>query len=132
MSHITRVKTEIKDAEALAAALRRIGYRLLPASKGLVGADLLRPRAPSFKALRDRRQLAFHPGRDGEGPYQIEADWEAFGKTRDEILSEILRAYAVEKVTRAGRIRGYSVIRQESNANGEIEIVLRRATGGTR
>lgn len=132
MSHITRVKTEIKDADALLAALRKIGYRLQQESERRPNGAGFDRSAPRIRALKGGRTIAFEPGKEGRGPYEIAADWQAFEESRAEVLAEILRAYALEKVTKAGRMRGFSVVKQGTTRNGEIELVLRRVAGGVR
>lgn len=124
MSHITAVKTELRDGEILRRALEGKGYRVRDATgesdskeRGMAGVE--------FFASNDGVRLGFTRDNPGEC-YRILADWVDQGKKADSILKGIVQSYSREKVIDGARRRGYAIVKNRVLENGSIEIVLRK------
>lgn len=126
MSHFTSISTEIRDLEALRAAVARMGLEI--AENG--GCRY-------YYGTRQKELVIRLPGRydaalerQSDGSYLLTADWfgghvaESLGANGDSLL----QLYAVEKAKLEGRRRGFSVTeRQEGDA---IVVSLRDPNGG--
>lgn len=125
MSHITKVKTLLKDGHVLKRTLQKLGYRV-----GEGGSEWGRHR------LSEKRNLELIAGKKGfwigfrrgkeEEAYEMLADWDGQRKNQETVLSEIHQAYAQEKILDLARVRGYAVTKNRVNEKGQIEMVLRK------
>jgi hypothetical protein len=126
MSHITKVKTRLKDGVILKQALRKCGYQVEKGGVIVNGYNAREREAVEISARKRHRRLGFRRSASNGNCYEIVADWRVIGKERQGIMKEIFRIYSREKVLKAGRLRGYSVIKNKTHENGKIEIVLRK------
>jgi hypothetical protein len=126
MSHITKVKTEIKDGRILKQALERIGYRVQDG--GLISSGYASgPREKvDILAHRNGQSIGFRRPRSDDGSYELLSDWGLRGVNKAKIIPEIFRSYSREKVLQLARSKGYAVVTNETNRHGQIEIVLRK------
>jgi hypothetical protein len=122
MSHIVTIKTEIRDAEAVRAACRRLG--LPPPAQGTAklfseSATGLIVRLPgwNYPAVCD---LA-------TGQVRFDNYGGAWGDQRE--LDKFLQAYAVERARLEARKKGYTVTEQ-SLPSGEIKLTIHVQEGG--
>ena len=120
MSHITKVKTQLKDALVLRSVLENLGYDI---EKGGVLIEGHRRTKVEFTAAMNRLVLGFHRT-DRSGCYEIHADW--YGRAKEKILGEIFQNYSREKVIKMARLKGYSVVQNKVDRNGRIEMVLKK------
>jgi hypothetical protein len=122
MSHITKVKTHLKDGLILRKALKKLGYEIEE-------RDLRKPveaKVKEFMARKGREWIGFGRSRRSEGLYEMEADWEAMKTKGQEVINEIYQTYSQEKIMDLARAKGYSLMKNKVNEKGQIEIVLRR------
>ena len=126
MSHITKIKTELKDGDVLRKALRKLGYDLREG--GVVTGGYRRERGKDVEILATKGILGigFKRSESDHNPYEIIADWDGSRKKQKKIVNNIYQTYSQEKVVKAARSRGYSIIMNHTNQNGQIEIVLRK------
>ena len=124
MSHLTSVKTEIKDLTALTNALHEMGY-------SLEGAGVVTYRHESVKADAvmniEGRTLGFVRGEDGS--YSITADWHYAQQVlgpQHQFVGRLSQLYGVHKAILEATLEGYMVER-ETDANGMIRLTLSRA-----
>ena len=122
MSHITRVRTQLKDGIILRKALQRLGYHIKERDprKSWAAEDL------EFMAWKGSREIGFKRSEKSRGVYEMLADWEAMKGRRNDVLNAICQVYSQEKVMDLARAKGYSLMKNRVNENGQIEIVLRK------
>jgi hypothetical protein len=122
MSHVTKVKTHLKDGLVLRTALKKLGYQVeeydLRQSSG--GKDL------EFVAKKGKVSIGFKGSRENKALYEMLADWEAMGTRREDLVNTIYQAYSQEKIMDLARAKGYSLMKNRMNEKGQIEIVLRK------
>jgi hypothetical protein len=122
MSHVTKVKTHLKDGLILRKALKKLGYQveeydLRRSSKAI---DL------EFVARKGKVSIGFKGSRENKALYEMLADWEAMGTRREDLVNTIYQAYSQEKIMDLARVKGYSLMKNRMNEKGQIEIVLRK------
>lgn len=126
MSHFTQIAAEIRDLEALRAAVARCGGEVLENAEcryyyGAQRKDIVIKLPGRYDAALERQT---------DGNYKLTADW--YGGHVAQYLGangdNLLQLYAVEKAKLEGRRRGFSVTeRQEGN---DILVILRDPEGG--
>jgi hypothetical protein len=122
MSHITKVKTNLRDGVILRNALTKLGYRIEE-------YDLRRSRKATdleFLAQKGKISIGFKGSRENKAHYEMLADWEAMGTRREALVHTIYQAYSQEKIMDLARVKGYSLMKNRMNEKGQIEIVLRK------
>ena len=121
MSHIVSIKTEIRDAVALAAACSRLGLKApvhgtarLYASQAT--GQIVELRGWTYPVVIDveQRQVSFD---NYSG---------AWGDPKE--LDKLLQSYAVEKSKLEARKQGHSVT-EETLADGSIKLTIQMAGG---
>ncbi len=126
MSHITRVKTTLKDAAILEEALKKTGYHVH--EQGLIFAGRNKQKGMRVEILAEKtgQRIGFRRMSSSESAYEIVADWEMQEENQREITRAIYQSYSREKVLNLAAKRGYCVIRDKLNLKGQIEIILRK------
>jgi hypothetical protein len=122
MSHITKVKTHLKDGLILRKALTKLGYHLEE-------YDLRQSREAKdleFMARKGKVSIGFKGSSEDKAPYEMLVDWEAIGTRREDLVNTIYQAYSQEKIMDLARVKGYSLMKNRVNEKGQIEIVLRK------
>lgn len=122
MSHITKVKTHLKDGVILRKALKRLGYQieeydLRPSRKA---KDL------EFLARKGKVSIGFKGSGEDKPVYEMLADWEDIGAKREEVTQAIHQVYSQEKIMDLAGVKGYSLMKNRVNEKGQIEMVLRK------
>jgi len=126
MSHITKIKTELKDAHVLRNALMKLGYHLKEGGVVTGGYGRERRKNVEILATKGGMGIGFRRSGSDHNPYEIFADWDGNRKKQKRIVNDIYQTYSQEKVVKAARSRGYSIIKNHTNQHGQIEIVLRK------
>ena len=122
MSHITKVKTHLKDGVILRKALKRLGYQIQE-------YDLRQAREAKdleFVARKGKVSIGFKGSAENESVYEMLGDWEAMKAKGKDVINTIYQVYSQEKIMDLARVKGYSLIRNSMNAKGQIEMVLRK------
>ena len=122
MSHFTTIQTQIKDVEALRAAVNEMGLQLIPntTARGfyqqtLKGEFVIRLKGPYDIAVNRQPAQTFG----------LTTDWWD-GHVEKEVGSNfgrLLQLYGVHKATAEARRKGYSVQRRPQ-PNGSIKLVF--------
>jgi len=122
MSHITKVKTHLKDGLILRKALKRLGYQLreYDLSQSREGKDI------EFLARKGKLSIRFRGSREDKSVYEMLADWEVINAKRDDMINAIYQVYSQEKIMELARVKGYSLMKNSVNTKGQIEMVLRK------
>jgi len=126
MSHITKVKTQLKDGQVLRDALRNIDYGIR--EEGSISSSYSpgRGMAVEFVAVKRGRNIGFRRSECEGGFYEMLADWQVMKRSKKDISNEIFQAYSCKKVIQTARRKGYSVIQNKINRAGQVEILLRK------
>ena len=122
MSHFTTITTQIKDVDALRAAVAEMGLQLIPNSTArgfyqqtLNGEYVIRLKGPYDIAVNQQP----------DSTYGLTTDWWD-GHVEKEVGSNfgrLLQLYGVHKATIEARKKGFSVLRNQQ-PNGSIKLVL--------
>jgi hypothetical protein len=120
MSHITKVKTQLKDNLVLKSVLKNLGYVIEEGGFLIHGRESVKV---EFTASRKDLSIGFNRT-DQDNDYEVFADWHR--ATKQKLLGEIFQGYSREKIIKMARLRGYSVIQNRVDQNGRIEMVLRK------
>ena len=126
MSHITKVKTQLKDAQVLRRSLEKIGYDVQEG--GLISGASSDGKNRSVELLAQKAgcRIGFRRSRSNDNAYEALADWHVQRRGQRVIINEIVQTYSREKILDMARHRGYSVIRNQVNQRGQIELILRK------
>jgi len=122
MSHVTKVKTNLKDGAILRKALKKLGYHIEE-------YDLTQSRsakAPEFVARKGKVSIGFKGSGENPSVYEMLADWEAVREKREDVIHAIYQVYSQEKIMDLARVKGYSLMKNSMNQKGQIEMVLRK------
>ena len=126
MSHFTQIASEIRDLEALAAAVARCGGEVLENAGcryyyGTQQKELVIKLPGRYDAALERQ---------ADGSYRLTADW--YGGYVARYLGtngdNLLQFYAAEKAKLEGRRRGFSVTERQEGT--DIIVTLRDPAGG--
>lgn len=128
MSHITKVKTRLKDGLILKNVLEKLGYRVGSGDAGSRFAHHRLPNNLELIAEKDKLWIGFRRLRS-DGAYEMLADWDSCGGSRERTVGEIHQLYSREKILDLARARGYALTRNQVNEKGQIEMVLRKFGG---
>ena len=122
MSHITKVKTHLKDGLILRKALKKLGYQLreYDLRQSREGKDI------EFLARKGKLSIRFRGSREDKSVYEMLADWEVINTKREDVINAIYQVYSQEKIMELARAKGYSLMKNSLNAKGQIEMVLRK------
>ncbi len=104
MSHFTTVATKINDLVALTRALDKLKLKYTQAEEGVV--------VKGWRGQTSLAEISIHMGRydigvvkNEDGTYGLQADWwgieTTVGKTEQEMVDELNREYAYQKVVNA-------------------------------
>lgn len=126
MSHITKVKTQLKDGQALRQALKNIHYRICEKDVIWSRHHPGKKSSVEFSARRNNIYIGFSFSNAQAGCYEIFGDWPDMNDQKENIINEITQAYSTEKVIRIANRKGYSVIRNRVKESGQHEIILRK------
>jgi hypothetical protein len=122
MSHFTTITTQIKDMEALRAAVAEMGLQLIPnaVARGFYQQTLNGEYVIQLKGPYD---IAVN--RQSDQTYGLTTDWWD-GHVEKEVgkgFGRLLQLYGVHKASMEARKKGFSVQRR-SQPNGSIKLVL--------
>ena len=125
MSHITKIKTQLKDGQVLRKTLLELGYHVKEG--GAVSGGYGRGRLNvEILATNSGQAIGFNRSGADPDPYDIIADWNGNQRKQHQLVNDIFQTYSQEKVMKAARSKGYSIITNHMNQNGQIEMVLRK------
>ena len=125
MSHFTTVATKINDLVALTRALDKLKLKYTQAEEGVV--------VKGWRGQTSLAEISIHMGRydigvvkNEDGTYGLQADWwgieTTVGKTEQEMVDELNREYAYQKVVVACEEQGYRIDEQTVAEDGTIKL----------
>ena len=125
MSHFTTVATKINDLVALTRALDKLKLKYTQAEEGVV--------VKGWRGQTSLAEISIHMGRydigvvkNEDGTYGLQADWwgieTTVGKTEQEMVDELNREYAYQKVVIACEDQGYRIEEQQVGEDGTIKL----------
>lgn len=127
MSHFSTVKTELRDREALVAALRDLGQdpkegsQLVRGHRGqTVTAELCCPQL-------DGADIGFR-WNSHEQRYELVSDLELWNQPVpvERFLAQLTQRYALQSILASTAAEGFQVSEQQNSADGSIELVVTR------
>ncbi len=125
MSHFTTVATKINDLVALTRALDKLKLKYTQAEEGVV--------VKGWRGQTSLAEISIHMGRydigvvkNEDGTYGLQADWwgieTTVGKTEQEMVDELNREYAYQKVVIACENQGYQIEDQQVAEDGTVTL----------
>lgn len=122
MSHWTEIKTQIKDPEALRAAVAELGLTLEPnaMARGYNGNEV---RAEFVIKCKGPYDIAVN--KEPNGCYGFKTDWWQGHVAREvgQNFQKLIQLYGVHKATIEARRKGLTVQRT-LQANGSVKLVI--------
>lgn len=112
MSHFTKVATKINNLTALKRSLEKLGWKYSAAEQGV--------EVRGYKGQKITAEVSIEMGkydvgvvRAEDGTYTLVADWWGIettrGKTEQEVVEELNREYAYQRVVQACEEQGYQI-----------------------
>ena len=136
MSHYTRVRTTLRDAEVLAEALKEVGFAEVEINDtpqplhgfagpaGVTRAELIIRRRNAAGASAD---IGF--ARSPDGSFTAVMDSMDLGRYGTQWLRRLTQAYGHVAALRYALAHGYEVLTDEPEHDGTLRLTLRRFTG---
>lgn len=127
MSHFSTIQTELRDRDALLAALGELGYDASDESKTVRG----------FQGQQVSAELAIRQDQGGDigfrlnpdsGCYELVADLDLWRQPVpvERFLSQLNQRYALRAILAASADEGFQVSEQTQQRDGSIELVVTR------
>ncbi len=127
MSHFSTIKTELRDRDALVAALTALGHAPSDGPAPVRGYRGQQDSADLVVRLGQGGDLGFrlNPGR---GSYELVTDLDLWSLPvpPERFLAQLQQRYALEAILAATREEGFQVAEQTSAADGSVELVVTR------
>jgi hypothetical protein len=120
MSHYTKVRTTLRDADVLAEALKEVGFAEVEVNR----AELIIRRRNAAGASAD---IGF--ARSPDGSFIAVMDSMDLGRYGTQWLRRLTQAYGHMAALRYALAHGYEVLTDESEHDGTLRLTLRRFTG---
>lgn len=125
MSHFTTVATKINDLTCLLRALEKLKLNFTHAEEGVT--------VRGWRGQTSLAEVSINMGRydigvvkNQDGTYGLVADWwgveTTVGKTEQEVVDEINREYAYQKVLVACESQGYHIEEQTVGEDGTVKL----------
>jgi hypothetical protein len=125
MSHFSKIKTHITDKDLLLQAVHELGY----------GFNAGKTKIKGFRGEETPADVCISiPGEPYEigfllkdGKFQIIADWWGLGRLDEKtFVNQLTQKYAYLATKQSLTQQGFVISREETTANGEIKLTLRR------
>jgi hypothetical protein len=131
MSHLTTIKTEIRDQEVLIETLEELKIPISwvnPNKK--MGSS---PKPIDLTIITGKKGFKMGFGRTSpDEPYEIIGRWENLeGKGSKILIDKIYQEYARRKIIKESQKKGFSLILQQRTETGDVRLILKKmAVGG--
>jgi hypothetical protein len=127
MSHFSTIKTELRDRDALVAALTALGHPPAAGSRPVRG----------YRGQLETAELVVTPEQGGDlgfrwnaerGAYELVTDLDLWKQSVpvERFLAQLNQRYALEAILAASEAEGFQVAEQTSSLDGSIELVVTR------
>jgi hypothetical protein len=131
VSHFSRVRTTLRDREVLTASLEELGYEVTEGGT-IRSRDGVREIDLSI-STKNGNGIGFV--KDGDGCYNLVADWWGMGRKDRQILdrmagtlARVQRTYAERMIREQTEKEGFSLVERREDEDGSIRIMVRRWT----
>ena len=125
MSHFTRVKTKMVEADYITQALSDLGYEWEAGEvrvRGFAGAQ--RKADIRVKMGLLSAEIGFVQSADG---YDLVADWSIVrGVNQERFTNQVMQRYAYHAACAQLQQQGFSLVNEETQADGQVRLTLRR------
>ena len=130
MSHFSTIQTELRDREALIAALGDLGYPTQAEPQPVRG----------FRGQVVTAELAVQPPQGGDfgfrlnpasGSYELVTDLDLWKQAvpLERFLAQLTQRYALHAILAASAAEGFQVSEQSQQLDGSIELLVTRWDG---
>ena len=127
MSHFSRVKTKMVEADYITQALTDLGYQWESGEvqvRGFAGARRKADIRVKMGALS--AEIGFIKTPQG---YDLLADWSMVrGISRERFTNQVMQRYAYHAARAQLEKQGFNLISEETQADGQVRLVLRRVS----
>lgn len=124
MSCFTKVTTKLTDLETLKEALAALGYPLLEGATEARGWRGAAESADFVVGTGSEYDIGICRGK--QGTFDFVADWEMARLKRQSFLNSVAQKYAELRVLQTAKKSGFVVAGQTTDAQGNIQLLLRR------
>lgn len=127
MSHFSTVKTELRDLDALRAALEDMGHEPRQGGQSVRGYRGQCATAELAIAQPNGTDIGFRLNPD-TGSYELVADLQLWKQPVpvERFLAQLNQRYALRSILAATAEEGFQVSEQTNTADGSIELVVTR------
>jgi hypothetical protein len=127
MSHFSTLKTELRDREALLAALTDLGHEPSEGERPVRGYRGQSAMADLAIAQPNGADIGFRLN-PASGCYELVTDLDLWKQPVpvERFLSQLSQRYALRSILAATAEQGFQVSEQTSQADGSIELVVTR------
>jgi hypothetical protein len=134
MSHFTRVRTTLRDANVLAAALNAVGYPRVEVHDSPQQLRGWADQRASAEVIVRREHISGHAygdfgfARGRDGAYEAVIDGMDRARNGADWLPKLTRAYGHAAAVKYAQDHGYEVLTDEEEQDGTRRLTLRRHT----
>jgi hypothetical protein len=127
MSHFSTVKTELRDRDALVAALGDLGHSPTMGEQAVRGYRGQTVTAELVVSQPNGADIGFRLKPDS-GSYELVADLELWKQPMpvERFLAQLSQRYALRSILTATAEEGFQVSEQTNHLDGSIELVVTR------
>jgi len=127
MSHFSTVKTELRDRQALAAALGDLGHTPSEGSRPVRGYRGQTVTAELVVSQANGADIGFRLN-PASGSYELVTDLELWKQPVpvERFLAQLSQRYALRSILAASAEEGFQVSEQTNHLDGSIELVVTR------
>lgn len=127
MSHFSTIKTELRDRQALVAALTALGHPPEPGPRQVRGYRGQQETAELVISQSGGGDLGFRLNPESQS-YELVTDLDlwALPVPPERFLSQLNQRYALEAILAASAAEGFQVAEQSQGLDGAIELVVTR------
>jgi len=125
MSHFSKIKTQLKDAEPLIKALNNLGYIINQEEKFVKGYRGKFTAVDISMHLPGDTQVGFKWDNNSKA-YELVTDldlWK-FEIPVERFISKVTQMYAYQTIISKTQEHGYQIVEQKNKNDGSIELVL--------
>lgn len=129
MSHLTTIRTEIRDSEILLETIKELKIPITQ-GKSIRQAGSSEKRIDLVISGKGGLQLGLKKN-SPDDPYEIIGRWETLeNKETKNLIDKIYQEYARRKVITEAQKKGFSLVMQQRTETGDIRLVLKKLAVG--
>ncbi len=124
MSHFSRVRTKLRDMEAVRRALEDLGYMVREDETVRGYSRHERARADIVVEAEDGRDVGFR--QEGDEIHIVADFWNRRGLRYDEFINKVTQRYAYRTIVSKAEEQGFQIVKEEQQEDGSIRVVVQR------